>query len=215
MTENAASSQLDRQVFGGGFWLWWALLTTLGFLLSFVGAFVVGMGIGGFCLLRGTLGLGAASFFGLAIGGLLVGAVMGVVQWLLLRRHFPGAGKWIWSTAVGSGLAFALAIAIAGAAGQSWFLGGLIGGAVGGVVAGLIQQTFLREYLSETGLWVGASAVAWAVALIIMGIAMGAVVGRPPGSPGLVLVMLLAIIAVLIKSAITGVALMRSVQQSA
>ena len=215
MTANTSGSQWNREAFGGSFWLWWALLTTLGFLLSFVLSFAAGAGLAGLCILRGTLGIGVASFFGLAVGGLLVGAVMGVVQWLILRRHFAGAGKWIWSSAVGSGLAFALAVAIAGAGGQSWFLGGLIGGLAGGAVAGLIQQSFLREYVAGTGLWVGASAVAWAVALVIMGIAMGAAAGRPAGNAGLVMLMFVAIVAVLIKAAITGLALARSAQQAA
>ncbi|MBM3187993.1 MAG: hypothetical protein FJZ90_04630 [Chloroflexi bacterium] len=218
MTANTVGSRLDRQAFSGSFWLWWALLTTLGFLLSFVLAFAKGIGIGSLCALRGTLGLGAAAFLGLAIGGLLVGAVMGVVQWLIIRRHIPGAARWIWQTAVGSALAFALAIVIAGAVGQGWFLGGLIGGLIGGGVAGFLQQNVLKEYVPDTKLWLIASPVSWAVALIIMGIAMGAAVGRAPGNPGLVMLALVAIIAVFVQAAITGFALMRSVispQQSA
>ena len=214
MTGNAECSQFDYESFGWSFLLRWTLLSALGYALSFLLAFVAGWATGGILALFGIVGVAGGFILAFAVGGVLIGCVVGIIQWLILRRYVPRAGWWILASAVGSGVSFACALALAGAMNESWALGGLIGGVVGGAAVGVIQWLLLRYSLPRANLWVAASAVGWAVGMLIMGIAMGSAMGGGGGPAG-VRVGATGILAMAVVSGITGGALMWLVRESA
>lgn len=72
-------------------------------------------------------------------------AVVGAVQWLLLRRELSGAGWWIPANAVGWGLGFGLGFRAGGASALTLALGGLLSGAIGGAVTGAVLVWLLRR----------------------------------------------------------------------
>jgi len=203
---------------GGGFWLRWTLITAVGFTLSFVLAFAITSLMSVYSALRGGVGLNTGMALAAAAGGIVVGAVMGFVQWTMIRHGLTRAGWWIPATALGSGLACLLTVVIAGAANGSaaWLLGGLVGGLVGGALAGYLQWRLTGEPLAglAVGRWIGASAVAWAVGFAIIGMGMDSgTSGASAIRPGVILVILTAILGMLVTHGITGALVARLFRQ--
>jgi hypothetical protein len=64
--------------------------------------------------------------------GIVLGAAMGILQWLILQRHFYRAGWWI------------VVSALAWTAGLSLLTGPLLVGAVAGAVTGIALELLLR-----------------------------------------------------------------------
>ena len=124
---------------GWRLWLWWVL------------ASVVGWGVGGVVL--GPVFSVVEPAFGLLVGGAAVGAiggaVLGVLQWLVLRWQLARVG---------------------------WAVGGAAFGLVGGAVAGFLQWLVLRRRLARAGWWITASTVGWAIGPVI--VLFGGVVGE-------------------------------------
>ncbi len=79
---------------------WWVLITGLGWSLGW-------LGIAWRYTPLGDFELPASEGFFLA-AGLLLGALMGFAQWLLLRSQLPHAAWWIPVSALGFGVAFVL-----------------------------------------------------------------------------------------------------------
>lgn len=100
-----------------------------------------------------------------AIGGAATGAVIGLTQWLVLRRHLALTPWWIAATAAGMGAGLALGITLLGidTAGNTLPLRGLVTGA--GI--GIAQFVLLRG--SSTRAWVWALVVAggWAIGWLV------------------------------------------------
>lgn len=147
------------------FWLQWVMLTTLGWLLGWTLFTEVGSGVGigvmqwwmlrtlfpqaSWWMLASTLG--GAVGWGIAIilvpselgilAGAIVGAGIGVAQWLVLRRWVYQAGWWIPLSALG------------------WALGltGLLGAPLVGVVAGAATGVALPFLLNNKRLHTGES----------------------------------------------------------
>ena len=94
------------------------------------------------------------------LAGAVAGLVIGVAQWLALRR--VGADvRWIAATAVGLAVGLGLAYAIFG-------YGDTVGdlalvGAVTGLGIGVAQWWLLRELIDGSLIWIPATAVAWAL----------------------------------------------------
>jgi hypothetical protein len=103
-------------------------------------------------------------FMGLSLVMLLiVGLSIGVLQWLLLRRHLAGLQQWPIFTALG------------------FALGAFAFPAFMGVGAGLLQWLLLRRNLNKTGWWPVMNAVAWPVGYMF-GVSLGAALGTAVGS---------------------------------
>ncbi len=75
---------------------------------------------------------------------LVLGGVIGALQWLVLRRRVPGVSRWAPATAIG--------FALGSFAYPALFMG---------VGVGLLQWLVLRRDLNHTGWWPLLSAVAW------------------------------------------------------
>jgi len=217
MTVNAERSQIGQEPLGWRFWALWLLATTLGFAISCIVA-LAGAALTGFALaLGGFAGVSGGFTLALALGGIAIGAMIGILQWLVIRRYLGSSGWWILASAAGSSAAFALGLAIVGASNGAWVLGGIVGGALGGAAVGALQWLLLRKQVdgSQVWFWIVASAVAWALNLLFMAVAINSAAATAGPGTGIVSVIIAGIIGALFASAITGYALMRIVRQSA
>jgi hypothetical protein len=102
-----------------------------------------------------------------------VGAtIVGVLQWLILRRYVRGAVVWVAASVGAAGLGALVVLGVG-------LLGGRLGHVVGvglyGTLAGLLQWAVLRQHVPRAGWWVLASTVGWVVAIPVGDIA------GPPG----------------------------------
>lgn len=89
-----------------------------------------------------------------------IGAIVGLAQWLLLRRQVARGGWWILVCAVGWAV-LGPVLRDVGAA-----LAGIVTGVFGGAAGALVVIVVLRQRLSHSGLWVLAAVAAWAVAWV-------------------------------------------------
>lgn len=125
----------------------------------------------------------------LAIGA-YEGAIVGVAQWLVLRRLLPSlrAKSWIAATVTGAVVAWMLgripsALAdwesVSGGVGQpAPSLPVIVGlsaaaGAALGVILGAAQWFVLREHVRRAPVWIAANALAWATGMPLIFIAAG------------------------------------------
>ncbi len=187
------------------FWLRWVLASIVaGALGMALGDFPSGVG-----LLRGTDLSDVSGWtegWAVVVAGLLVGAVFGTMQWLVLRRGIGGLRWWLPATIAGFTFAFVIVWSIGGAGGSAEYAhhalphvldpAGTLGGAVMGLLLGLTQWFVLRREQSAAVWWVLASLVGfvlgWLAAVavpsdgpethFIGGLAFGAVYGVVTGS---------------------------------
>jgi FtsH-binding integral membrane protein len=93
-----------------------------------------------------------------AVGGLLVGAVIGIAQWLALRSHGI-TSRWAFHTATGTAAGAAIAAAVTG---SSTSVGGLVvTGLIAGAVVGAVQATRLRRGRRMASAWTVVVSLAW------------------------------------------------------
>ncbi len=150
---------------GWGFWLGWVVASTVGFFVGFWLGFILGLIIigedNGINLLRSILGY---FMFGTSIG-----AMTGVLQWLVLRGRVSKAGWWILaSIPAGYGIFLAGDIGIEESLNFGTLLSSIGVVALGGAVAGILQWLVLRRQVSRAGWWVLASTVGWALGVTVM-----------------------------------------------
>lgn len=93
-----------------------------------------------------------------ALTGVIVGTIIGIPQWLVLRRHVPEAGWWVSLTALGYGIGY-----IAGGFAMKWGIGEWEALAVGGMVIGIAQWLVLRQHTTQAGWWIPATAAGFAL----------------------------------------------------
>lgn len=109
-----------------------------------------------------------AGYGGVVTGGLLVG----VLQWLVLRRHLTGASRWV---SAGFGAVLAVGVVIFGVGAVDSDVGWIVGVSLFGTTVGVLQWLVLRSQVSRAGWWVAASTLGWAA-----GMPFGDING-PPG----------------------------------
>jgi hypothetical protein len=129
-----------------------------------------------------------------AIFGLLLGASLGLTQWLALRQRIPMAYLWVLVSILGGLLLAISAFATGGP------VGGPSGGAIIGAALGIMQWVVLRRYFSHAYVWWLASIVGFALGLTAdetVGFGVGGAAGWPLGGACLGIV----------SGAITGAAL--------
>lgn len=157
-------------------WFQWAAVNTLGFSLA---STFVGVAMATFeprpchdidCLVNVALLLVHA-----ILGGIVGAALVGVMQWVVLRRQLSRVGWWVLATTVGLALGTVAAL-FAGASGQRGipFPASLAPfGALIGAVVGLMQWRILRRQVARAGWWVLASGVAFSLGLSTLAVWMG------------------------------------------
>ncbi len=109
-----------------------------------------------------------AGYLGVAVGGILIG----VLQWLVLRRHLARSGWWVLASL---GAVAVVGVAVFGVGLVNTDVGWFGGVSVFGTAVGVLQWLVLRRHLARSGWWVLASTVGW-----VVGMPLGDIVG-PPG----------------------------------
>ena len=113
---------LRQQVSRSG---WWVLASTVGWIGGGFGGLIVGLSV-----IRDVGWNGAFT-----VASILVGAVTGVMQWIVLQWQVPGAGWWVLASTVGWTVGFTVS--------------GTMGFTVGGVMFGLITGLLLVGLLQH------------------------------------------------------------------
>ncbi len=141
---------------GWRFWFLWFMGGAVGFELGMQwGAFAEPGGINTF---KSSPTVMWAGFLGVAVAGVLVG----MLQWLVLRRHVARAGRWVLASL---GAAAIVGVVMFGVgtvnADAAWLLGlGLFG-----PVVGVLHWLVLRRQVARAGWVVLASTVGWIVGM--------------------------------------------------
>ncbi len=150
----SAFLELERERAGWRFWVLWIFATNAGFFPGLV--------------LGNRLSASVAEPIASAIVGGSFGALVGVAQWLVLRRHLAPSQHWATATAVGWAIGGGLGALMLGRFCPSVSSGGLAWvvcvGFFAGAVVGVPQHRVLRRFgpaLSQW--WVPISSLAWGV----------------------------------------------------
>lgn len=152
----------------------WVILTALvmffGIIISFVIAFFV------ISLLESFLNVALAYAIGFSIIGGGIGALIGWLQWMLLRKKITLSANWILLSAGGlaiSELVAGLALWAIGSnrdlatGGQSILIYTLIY-TIGGALVGSLQRPVLEKNSSISHLWVYACALGWGLTFMLL-----------------------------------------------
>lgn len=153
---------------------WWVLATALAWPVGLLGSIVVAYAVNVVYPKETNL-----------VVGLVLGAVVGAAQQLVLRGWLPHAGQWAWRTAAGMGIPFFVAVIVEEATGplpglgDDGFLGLTALATAGGLLAGWLQRPLLRPVSSRSGWWAVAFAAACGTAWFSMrwGMLAGTVAG--------------------------------------
>ncbi len=139
----AQSLVLRRQVSQTG---WWVLASSVGLAVGFAVALAVLAAVG---LAGGSHFSGGAG--ALVLFGAVAGASVGIAQWLVLRRHIPGAGWWVLASIVGTGAGVAVISTVIGGGEDAvgFAAGGAVGGALYGAITGGVLVWLLRQPVTE------------------------------------------------------------------
>lgn len=209
-------------------WIRWVLANGVGELVGLGAVFVVGF----FLFVGHGEPRGAAALAGLAV--LVVGLatfegfVVGLAQWLVLRRPVPAltARSWIVATVVGAVVAWLLGM-IPSTLGPAMhgpsaappvepppllvFTMAAAMGAVLGVVLAGAQWVVLRRHFEGARIWLLANALAWCAAMPFIFWLVGATIGERQSVDALALLVLGIGFAGAIAGAIHGLFLVRLV----
>jgi predicted lysophospholipase L1 biosynthesis ABC-type transport system permease subunit len=138
------------------FWAQWVLAGTLGWVLS---------------------GVVGAMFPDVIIGQLLVGGILGALQWFVLRHRLSTPWWWIAFSTLGWALGWSDTLA--------FFPPeiGVFAGLILGAITGAAQWLVLRRVYRQAGWWIPASAAAWMLGLTgVLGyLLVGTIVGAASG----------------------------------
>ena len=98
------------------------------------------------------------------LGGLLVGAVVGLAQWLALRSHGTGPG-WAVATPIGTAAGSAAAVAVTG--GSTTIPALVTLGLVTGAFVGAAQGTQMGRGRLATALWAAVVSLSWGAGWLV------------------------------------------------
>ena len=138
------------QINGGRFFAEW-MLTFLGFPLGGVAALSV----------FGPM----EDAFNAALGGALVGLLVGLAQWIILLRHLGMRAAWILSTASGLMLGNTVGIVLTGGGTETGDL--VLLGLTAGAGVGLAQWSILRRYLKLAVIWPPVVTLSWPIGWLV------------------------------------------------
>lgn len=170
--------KVKRSQVGWRFGILWMLLNTIGWPIGYLVGFALASIITEDIIGSGVLGeiLSGISF------GAALGSVVGLMQWLVLRRQISLAGWWILASAAGLAVVVGAGVAVAVLTDYSVELADFADlyrwvavVALGGAVAGILQWIILRQQVYRASWWVLASTLGWALSIFVQG---GFIVGR-------------------------------------
>lgn len=125
---------------------------------------------------------GAAAFFMVgpidkpwkgAMGGFTAGLVIGLAQWLVLRRTLPLSGLWMVYTAIGMGIGLCLSVALIGK--DLSYPKIAARGAITGLFVGISQWVCLHPLAEGSFWWIPCLVAAWSLAWCVTKVFLAAV----------------------------------------
>jgi len=188
MTIDIDEVKVERNEFG--LWLGWTLATAGGMLLGFLPTI----------LLVNILSLGLAQ---IAVP-VLAGTVIGLAQWLVLRRYVTASTQWDWTDGLSWAAGYILGLLLIQLLPSTVFAV-FIGYFLFGVIVALVQWPVLRREIPQVLTWLLASAVAWAIGYWVSQAVLS--VFTDPLIDPVVGTTVIAVTSGLVAGAITGVAL--------
>ncbi|MDE5095705.1 MAG: hypothetical protein O4804_16225 [Trichodesmium sp. St11_bin5] len=145
------------QKVGWWFWFQWVLANMVGW---FVGLFVFGF--------LGEVVDNTIGSFGLAVFGTVFGAVVGSLQWWVLRKRLSQARWWILATVLASAILFSTAVVLSNAVSDvvsNTVIQGVVISSLMGLVIGSAQWLVLRKQIYQSHWWILASVLGIAATL--------------------------------------------------
>jgi len=201
-----ATLSVESAYGGRNFLFQWVLASVLGLTFAMMSVAVIDR-VGGD---DGGLADGLAHIIGLALAGVVVGAL----QWLVLRRLLHGAAWGTLASSVALPLGFIVGFVLGGP--PIDFFGSFF---LLGILSGITYWLALRRQAQGAGWYVLASSAGWllgGVAALVIAITLGDALGAaiPDETLGfLAILALLGIAGGLVGGTMTGVALARLLQQ--
>jgi hypothetical protein len=183
---------------GRGYWLAWFLSSVMGY------------GLGAILGVASAYRFSPSDTFD-ARGGITLGIVMGAIggyfQWVVLRERIAGSGLWGLTSALGFGLA--MGASLSANTGENDGMAVLLIGLVFGVAGGILQWLILRQKVARAGWWLLANILGALVGAI--GVPIAATIGET-GNWGLA-VLTFGLVFGAGNGAITGAALLWLLRQ--
>ncbi len=99
------------------------------------------------------------------LGGAITGAILGIVQWLVLRTAIPLPMWWIVATSAGMALGLALSVVFFGSETSGNEL--LWRAAITGLSIGIAQWIVLRQVLPQSAYWIAVIGLGWVLGWFI------------------------------------------------
>jgi hypothetical protein len=179
-------------------WLGWTLATAAGMLLGFLP----------FIFLITILELWLARL----IVPLWAGFLVGIFQWLVLRRYLTRCTDLILNDVAGWALGYAVGLMVIQALSES-ILGALVGYGLFGLIVAVLQYPVLRREMPNALPWIIASVLGWSLGAVFGQLVLNLI--APAGEPISQLTSTLVISGItgLVAGAITALALVWIVRQ--
>lgn len=180
-----------------GLWLAWTLATAGGLIVAFLPA----------ALVVNEFDLGLARVLVPLLGGLLIG----VAQWLVLRRYMTRSRDWVLNLAGGWAAGYALGLAVVEYISVP-VVGAILAYVLFGAIVGIFQWPVLRREIPQLWMWIAANILGWGAGALLSQGVQALLFGGGAASP-LAVTLINAAVTGLAAGAITGVALIRIVRQ--
>lgn len=195
MTIDISESKVARNEFG--MWLEWTLATAFGMLLGFLPSLV----------LVNIMDLA----FARVIVPLFAGFLVGLAQWVVLRKYVNEVSDWILAAGASWAVGYALGLFIInGLTGTG--LDGFFGYVLFGVIVALVQWPILRREIPNVWMWVLANVVGWTAGFYLSQVSLDLLFDGPAIAP-IASTSVISGVSGLVAGAITGIALIWIVRQ--
>jgi len=157
----------------------WVLVTSL----SWAAGWAVALALFPRMLFRFSIASGSSETYYFLVLPATAGTIIGLGQWLYLRRYLDAAGLWVPATLLAMTLSVVALVSTITRmpwnstgeltlSGLALFLGmPVVAGLIAGAIAGTTQWVLLRAQFATRALHLVALAIGWAGALIVLGVA--------------------------------------------
>jgi hypothetical protein len=188
-------SKVARNEFG--MWLAWTSATSVGMLVGYLPSI--------------TLVVLIDVRLARVVIPVLAGLVVGLSQWIVLRRYLTECSDWILAGGAGWAAGYALGLFLINSL-TGTLLGGLLGYVLFGVIIALFQWPVLRREIPNALTWVLASVIGWSAGLYLSQVSLNIIFSGPSIDPA-ASTSVIAGTSGLVAGAITGLALVLIVRQ--
>ena len=195
MTIDLDEAKVERNELG--LWLGWTLATAGGMLLGFLPTL----------LLVNVLNLGLAQI----IVPVFAGTIVGLAQWLALRRFLTATSDWIWAGGASWSVGYVAGLFLIQNIPGTVFAG-IAGYLLFGAIVALVQWPLLRREIPHLFVWMIASSIGWALGFWASQAVLPLFLNGPTIAPA-VSTAVIAVTSGLVAGAITGLALVWIVRE--